>query len=723
MKRYIHIFIIILLLNGYSIHSQEISPLFEYWKYYSDDANALYKHISTVAFQQLEERKNHIRQLITKDNWELRRLEVQQKLAEIIGNFPDKTPLNPRITGKIEGDGFRVEKVIYESQPGFYVTAALFIPGELKGRAPAILYCSGHTYESFRSSVYQHMIINLVKKGYVVLAFDPIGQGERLQYLDEMGEKSIFRTPTHEHSYPGGQCFITGNSLARYMIWDGIRSIDYLISRPEVDPGRLGITGRSGGGTQSAYIAAFDPRIKVVAPECYITNFEYLFKSIGPQDAEQNFPGFLNKKLDLADLLEVRAPKPAMIISTTNDFFSIQGARDTFTEIKKVYEIFGVPENITMSEDEAGHETTLKNRNALYAFFKKHLDSPGNTEDLEVDIFNSDSLQITTTGQVIPEMRGETIFSLNKRESTTYLEKIIRRREDVNFNGANLRNWVIRYTGYKEAEIDPKYLFSGRETVNNYILEKFMVRGSGSYFLPIFILKPQRERLNKAVIIFNPEGKYTEMATDSLCFWLVDQGYHVFIPDIAGFGELGPGYIRGDAYMEHTSYNQWFAGILTGKSLTGVRMEDMLQVVEFVKREYRIDQENIYAIARGVLTSDLLHSTAVLNGFSRIALLEPLVSYQKLVNNFRYHPKYIQSAVPGSIQLYDLPDLAANFAPKKLLMVDVCDQNGEIIQDPFLDEDLQFIVKTYQELNLKEYFQLKESRDQSLEYIYNSWLE
>ena len=118
---------------------------------------------------------------------------------------PEKTPLNARITGVIRKQDFRVEKVVFESIPGYYVTAALFLPDKRKGKAPAVIYASGHTVNGFRSETYQHVIINLVKKGFIVLAFDPIGQGERLQYYDEMGGKSRFG-PTHEHSYPGAQC-------------------------------------------------------------------------------------------------------------------------------------------------------------------------------------------------------------------------------------------------------------------------------------------------------------------------------------------------------------------------------------------------------------------------------------------------------------------------------------------------------------------------------------
>jgi dienelactone hydrolase len=635
MKRIIPFFFLLSVITGNGLFGQEIKPLFEYWQYYSDHANVLYKTLADHALDQLDQRKKEIAGLETQGNWLDRQAEVRKKLKNIIGEFPEKTPLNPRVTGRLEGDGFSVEKIIYEARPGFHVTAALFIPNGLQGKAPAVLYCSGHTFESFRSRVYQHMIINLVKKGCVVLAFDPIGQGERQQYLDEQGKNSIFRTPTHEHSYPGGQCFISGSSLAKHMIWDGIRSIDYLLTRPEVDPERIGITGRSGGGTQSAYIAAFDPRIRVTAPECYITGFEYIFKSIGPQDAEQNIPRFLEMGLDLADLLAIRAPKPAIIISTTRDFFSIQGARDTYRELKKAYELLGHPEKITMSEDDAEHETTLKNREALYAFFKKHLEFPGDVRDMETALFDAADLQVTATGQAIPEFKGETIFSLNRNFSGQMLEKLDQLRENNDRTVAELQDQIKSITGYVPADGYGDPVFSGRETREGFILEKYLVPGSGDYFLPVLVLKPENQQPGKAVVMLNPAGKEKELTTDSLGRWYIKKGYLVVLPDVAGFGELGPGYLTGDAYMEHTSYNQWFAGILTSKSPVGLRMADIHRIAAFTRSQYSLEPGQIHAVAREMLSSDLLHLSALSDDFSRILLINPLVSYRTLVLNSR----------------------------------------------------------------------------------------
>jgi len=367
------------------IQAQDDVDLFNYWKYYSDSENSLYKYFCSVAFEQLESRNSDISRLKTKSDWEERQSIVRKKLSEVMGPFPEKTPLNIRITGVIQKEGYRVEKLIYESLPGYFVTSALFIPDNLEGKAPAILNPIGHSPLSFRRDVYQHTIINLVQKGFIVFAYDPIGQGERLQYYDiELG-KSRF-PPNHEHSYPGALCFISGYSPAKHFTWDGIRGIDVLLSRPEVDPDRLGITGISGGGTSTTFITTFDDRIRAAAPECFITNYNYLFRSEGPQDSEQNLFGLISKGLDHPDFIELWAPKPTLIMSTTRDFFSIQGARETFQEARMAYAALGAEGNLQMTEDDFGHGFTRKNREAMYAFFQKHLNNPGDPSDHEVQI-------------------------------------------------------------------------------------------------------------------------------------------------------------------------------------------------------------------------------------------------------------------------------------------------------------------------------------------------
>ncbi|GAB2785874.1 hypothetical protein GCM10027275_32860 [Rhabdobacter roseus] len=190
-----------------TLSAQDNLLVFDYWKYHAGTPSvSLYKHLYSHASEQLEERRGAVEKLQTKADWQRRQAWVKAQLAEAMGPFPAKTPLNPVVTGTLDREKCTVEKLYFESRPGYFVTAALFLPKNRSGKVPAILYCSGHSPVGFRADVYQHTILNYVEKGFIVLAFDPIGQGERRDYRD-VADKSA---PTKEHSYAGVPSFIAG---------------------------------------------------------------------------------------------------------------------------------------------------------------------------------------------------------------------------------------------------------------------------------------------------------------------------------------------------------------------------------------------------------------------------------------------------------------------------------------------------------------------------------
>ncbi len=289
IRRVFVLFLFFLFLLPKLLTAQEDLNVLGKWLKYSDASNALYHHLSADACRLLSQREESASKLHTQSEWQIMQKNMVETIWDVVGPFDEKTPLNTKITGKIQKEGYRIENVIYESLPGFYVTASLFIPDGIKKPVPGILFCSGHSDIAYRRPLYQQPILNLVKKGFVVLAFDPLGQGERLQYYDSATGKSSIGSSTKEHSYPAVQTALIGQSVARYFIWDGIRGIDYLTSRKEVDPDRIGVHGLSGGGTQTAYLSALDDRVAASAPACYITSFRRLIESIGVPDGVQNF--------------------------------------------------------------------------------------------------------------------------------------------------------------------------------------------------------------------------------------------------------------------------------------------------------------------------------------------------------------------------------------------------------------------------------------------------
>jgi dienelactone hydrolase len=234
---------------------------------------------------------------------DLRRVQEQMRsnLLKMLGELPaKKTPLNPQITGRIQMDGFHIEKLIFESLPGIYVTALVYVPNDQEKKHPAVLVPAGHSANG--KAYYQALCQRLVQRGYVVICWDPVGQGERSQFWDTKNRKSRYNLICAEHAEMGNLAYLAGTNLARWEIWDGIRAVDYLLTRPDVDPDRINITGTSGGGFQTAQIAALDPRIKVAAPSCYITAlpmrvYNRLFKD-PDSDPEQDLYGMIAYGVD-----------------------------------------------------------------------------------------------------------------------------------------------------------------------------------------------------------------------------------------------------------------------------------------------------------------------------------------------------------------------------------------------------------------------------------------
>src|SRR5437763_13990595 len=360
------------------------------------------RHLTEIARKLLETRSARMAQIRTPAAVRERQEYIRRTLIEEIGGFPEKTPLHARITSTLRGDGYTVEKLVFESQPGFFVTANVFVPAAGPRPYPAVLGTAGHSVDGKAEALYQRVWISLAKRGVRVLAYDPPGQGERLEYLDPATGKS--RLPgggTGEHSMAAAQCLLTGTNIARWFIWDGIRAFDYLETRPDVDPKRIAVAGNSGGGTQSAYLAAFEPRLAAAAPSCYLTSWEKLWSGPGPQDAEQVFANFLKDGLDFPDFLIAFAPKPIQMATAIQDYFPIAGARATYAEAKRIFEILGAGDRMGYFEFDDTHGWSQPRREATYRWFANSLQNvQDDGTELQFEVHTPKELQASETGQV-----------------------------------------------------------------------------------------------------------------------------------------------------------------------------------------------------------------------------------------------------------------------------------------------------------------------------------
>ena len=298
-------------------------------------------YLDNIATQDQTNRAAAVAAIHTRAQAQARQAKVRAQILSLIGALPQRTPLNAKFVGETQADGFRIRKVLFESQPNFFVTALLYVPdgAAAGGKRAAILMSPGHAPSGKAGDAPIAAIF--ARNGFVVLSYDPIGQGERLQYPDPAKPgSSLAVRPTGEHGEASLQPMLIGDTFARYEVWDAMRGVDFLASLPDVDPNHIGAFGCSGGGTITALTGALDPRIAAIGTACYITSFDALLPALGPQDAEQSTPRFISSGLGFPDWIELAAPRPYAVLSTYSDMFPFSGARATVIEARRFYSLF-----------------------------------------------------------------------------------------------------------------------------------------------------------------------------------------------------------------------------------------------------------------------------------------------------------------------------------------------------------------------------------------------
>jgi len=650
-------------------------------------------------------RDKEIARLKDGDDWRMRQEQVKIKLNELAGPFPAKTPLNPKVTGVIRKKGYRIEKIIYESMPEFYVTGCLFVPDGIKGKAPAILNVIGHNQESFRAELYQTVIHNLVKKGIIVFAIDPPGQGEHVQYHDPSINFSSVGYSVIEHCYFGNQCFLTGSSAARYFIQDGIRAIDYLLTLKYVDPERIGVTGFSGGGTISSYLAAFDDRIKVSVPCSWATASRRQLETKGAQDAETEFIRAVAEGITLEDLLEVRAPKPTMLTFVSRDeYLSLQGAREAFGEALKAYEALGAKDNLELVEDDSKHWMTPKIRTAIYGFFMKHFNLKGSPEEEPVEILSSGELTVTPTGQISTSYGGRMIFDINKDEAEKLIENLKTARKDPTSHLKSVQVKAKEISGFiQPADLDIDPFINGRYQRDGYYIEKLALRGEGDYIIPFLLFIPHDDKgSHNGIIYLHPDGKDSDSKPGGKIEQLVKKGYIVAAVDPLGTGEtkntatrdLAPGY----------------TALLLGRSIVGIQAADICRIAHYLGTRDDIDPSGIGALGINEMCLPLIHAAAFDKTIKNVILSGSLISYSSVVLNRFYriglteregggtqHPYEVGFSwgIAGVLKGYDLPDLIACISPRKVVLTDLKNQMLEPASDELIKEEMEFPLSLY----------------------------
>jgi len=660
-------------------------------------------YLNNIGLSMLGERKRGVEHFATIEDVNKRKTYVREQMLKNLGGFPERTPLNARVVGVLERTAYRIEKVIFESQPHFYVTANLYLPTTGHPPYPAILYPLGHERGGKANPTWQQMLGSLATKGFVALAWDPIGQGERLQIFDEDLRESKVGNSTTEHTVVGTQCMLVGDHLARYTIWDGMRALDYLLSRKEVDPARIGLTGNSGGGTHTAYIAALDDRIQVAAPSCYITSWHLMLDTIGPQDAEQTFPLWLQEGLDYPDYLYAFAPKPYILLSAIRDFFPIAGARETFAEAEKVYSAIGAREKLGIFEADDGHGYNKTRRLAAYDWFGRWLKGARDTDpEPQIEMATPEELRCTATGQVSTSLGGESVFTLNQKRLAQLKTSRLTRPADL---PGKVRE-VIRY----EPPSGPLQVTSyGAITRSGYRVEKLIYESEPGIFVPSLLYVPDAGASKKAaVLMVTGDGK---AASASEAEQFAASGTVVLSIDMRGTGETRVETDVNSREFDHYfgDFNDTMTALLVGKTMAGMRALDISRGVDVLTSRKEVDANQVYGYGKDEGALPLLYA-AVLDGKIRRVMLDGmLVSYESVVNS-RVSRRILEGVAPGMLKYYDLQDLVAAMAPRDVWIVNGTDPMGHELPASEVTNEYRRALEAFSQQGAAQAIHIKDRR-------------
>jgi dienelactone hydrolase len=596
----------------------------------------VHQQLLDLAARHQEKRRARFAAVTSKTDLDALQSSLRQAFLRLLGAFPEKPGGPPvRKTGTIDAGDYLIEKLVYESDPGYFVSALLYKPKKIASPLPGVLSPCGHSTNGKAAREYQILHINLAKRGFVVLTYDPVGQGERSQFWDATKGRSRFNLSCGEHAVLGNPLYLLGTSLARYRIWDGMRGLDYLTSLPEVDPSRIGCVGNSGGGTLTAYIAALDPRVAVAAISCYITT---LPRRMGNRiqedpsaDPEQDIFGFVSEGIDHAGLLALRAPRPTLQCSAQFDFFPIEGARESFAEAKRLYELLGAGDRLSLAEAAERHGLTRPLRMAVYQWFDRWLAGRKDTAlaaEIEVASRPDVELLVCAEGQVNRTFRSRPLlpmaweeFERKSRPARVPLSDLLR----LDFDQADPALTEISSTARP-----------GRATI---------------------VCINSNEARN-----WRDETKFLR-AMDR-------EGHTVIVVDPRGVGMSRPKLdVRGLAYADPLSgveENIAYNAFLVGKSLVGMRVSDVLVTIK--RLTARGQSRRVVLCGRRDAAFIACLAAAVEPAIDRVATEELLLSFRSLLSAEGI-PINAASILPGFLQKFgDIPDVLAQIAPRKVLV-------------------------------------------------------
>jgi cephalosporin-C deacetylase-like acetyl esterase len=591
--------------------------------------------------------------------WRVTSAERRRQFLDMMGleampSYDSRPPLNVRVTGVVERPAYRIEKLYYESLPQLYVTANLYIPSRpaptsADGRYPGVLYVCGHA--DTQKVHYQSQPRRFAELGFVCLAVETVQLGEVRGY--------------HHGCYREGwwHWYSRGYSPAAIELWNGIRGLDLLTQRADVDPDRLGVTGMSGGGAVTWFVAAGDERIKVAASVCGTAT---LASQIGDRtiDGHCDCMWWVNtQQWDLADLGALIAPRPLMIASADRDpIFTIASIREVHQQLSKLYGALGVPERLHLVETPGGHSYHERSRTAIYSLFIRHLqgreippEQVGDSNEAPESMETEEALRVFVNGP-LPEDRTpiiqDSFIALPEPPPIEDREGLERVRQETVTR--------LRETSFRAFPADPPDLAVQIEfefaNGSNAGYRFAFTSEEGWRLHGRFHLPADAPRPTPATIVLRNADEERD-ATDNFMGQLPVAGAKLMV-EPRGTGDT--------AWGQDLQWHLRRAAAWTGRTIASMRVWDTLRALEAVRSLPEVDGKRLTLAAQGEMAAVALYAALLDGGVERLILQAPPPTQN---GPSRADGRGEAIEVLGCLRITDLPQVAGLLYPAEIVLI------------------------------------------------------
>ncbi|MBO5480912.1 MAG: acetylxylan esterase [Clostridia bacterium] len=573
-------------------------------------------YIRSIAKEYFEKEEKEKDDLLTVEAFQERKQRVRAKFKEIIGELPHRNaPLNFKICNeKLLDGGVTLLNVVYESLPMLYVTASLWLPENYESgeKFPAVLFASGHAQRGRAHGAYVTFARTLAKRGFVVLSVDPIGQYERIQYLNSDGTPTLGASPVCEHLHMGLPCSLAGIQLAAFFVRDLERGIDVLQSLPYVDASKICMTGNSGGGTMTSYMALLDDRLLAVAPACYTTSRAAFMDTGRNQDSEQVVPKVISEGINNDDFVSLFAPKPFLICAAAYDGSDIAGTVYTYNRAKKVYEMLGAEDKLNLHISKTTHGLFKESREGIVNFFTS-LFYPEKVEQEYVEEPETPESEIRST------VSGNVLLEYADAKSVyDYYNAYFEQNRYSDCKRAELKERVIKTLNIPEP-LNNRPEIKYPRVISNKIENGITTRKI--WFFSVGEEDFMGKRIAVAGVLIEPKNAKKcvilvvgEDCIDDIIDENIVKGNAVFVFSARGLGAIksldAEGMIRPSVFGElaNPEYRRNSDAQMIGMSVTALRVYDCVRAFDFIKQSYNTvafagrGKEAVYALMAAAIT-------------------------------------------------------------------------------------------------------------------------